>query len=436
MAELALLGGPRTIDRERAKSWQEPAVSEAAIEAVVDMMRKGEISRSPSVDAFEERFAAYIGVDHAVAVNTGTGALASAYFAAGIGPGDEVILPSYTFWASAGPIRQLGATAVFCDVERDTMNIDPEDVKKRITDRTKAIVPVDCWGVPADMDAILEIAKAHNLVVIDDASHAHGATWRDRKVGSWGDIACFSLQASKLLPAGEGGVMVTNNREYYERAIAFGRSTEIRDLPDDSPMQPFTLTGFGSKLRPSPLAIAIANDGLDRLDERNQSIWENARYLEDGLSDLPCVGIQAVDDRAYRTYAYHYFSYDETQLEGVSLDTLVEALAAEGVRVGKIGFGFLHEAPVFFEEGLYGRDHQDWRPSPRERLPVTEYLRDHTFMGAPRFEKAGHRGLVEAYLEAYHKIVDNADELRHHEATEAGTEAPEVTGSSANVVER
>ncbi len=417
MAKLALSGGPRTLDRERAGSWKEPLVSEAAIETVVDMMRKGDISRSPSVEAFEERFASYIGVKYAIALTNGTAALTSAFFASGIGPGDEVILPSYTFWASAAPIRMLGATAVFCDVQKHTYNMDPKDVERRITDRTAAVVPVDCWGNPADMDAILKIARKHDLVVIDDASHAHGATWKEKKVGSYADISCFSLQASKLLTGGESGVLVTDNREYYERAIAFGRATKIRDLPEDSPWRRFWLTGFGNKFRSHPLAIAIANDGLERLDERNQAIWENARYFEDGISDLPCIRLQAVDERAYRTYAYHYLRYDETKLEGVSLAAFAEALAAEGVRVGKCGFGWLHGAPLFTEENLYGTDHQDWRPSPRVRLPVTEYLRDHTFLGAPRFEKAAHRGLAEDYVRAYHKVAAAVDELKAHEVT-------------------
>lgn len=436
MAKLALLGGPRTLDRERAGCWKVPLVSEAAIETVTEMMREGTISRSPSVNEFEERFASYIGVKYAVAVTNGTAALTSAYFAAGIGPGDEVILPSYTFWASGGPIRLLGATAVFCDVQKDTYNMDPADMERRITDRTAVVVPVDCWGNPADMDAILEIARKHNLVVIDDASHAHGATWNGKKVGSIADISCFSLQASKLLTGGEGGILVTDNREYYERAVAFGRSTEIRNLLEDSAWRRFSLTGFGNKFRPHPLAIAIANDGLSRLDERNQAIWENARYFENGLSDLPCIRIQAVDERAYRTYAYHYLTYDETKLEDVSLSTFLEALAAEGVRVGKIGFGYLHEAPLFFEENLYGTDHQDWRPSPRVRLPVTEYLRDHTFLGAPRFEKAAHRSLAEDYVEAYHKVAAAVDELKDYEAAHREGEKADVTGSSANVIER
>ena len=143
-----------------------------------------------------------------------------------------------------------------------------------------------------------------------------------------------------------------------------------------------------------------------------------------------------MDERAYRTYAYHYLTYDETALEGVSLAIFVEALAAEGVRVGKCGFGRLHEAPLFFEENLYGTDHQDWRPSPRVQLPATEFLRDHTFLGAPRFEKAAHRGLAEDYVRAYHKVVASVGELKAYEVNRRGDETADVTGSSANVIER
>jgi len=436
MPNLALLGGPRTIDRETATSWKQPLVSETGIRRVVELMRAGEISRSPIVDEFEGRFAAYIGIEYALAVANGTAALSCALFAAGIGPGDEVIVPSYTFRSSAATIRLAGATAVFCDVSRDTYNIDPEDAARRTTERTKAIIPVDCWGNPADIDAVLTLAKEHNLVVIDDACQAHGATWNGARVGSHADISCFSLQASKMLVGGEGGVLVTNNRDYYERAVAFGRSLKLRDLPDDSPWKPFWLTGFGSKYRPHPLAIAIASDGLDRLDERNEVVWENARYLEDGLRDIRCLAPQAVYQRARRIYAYHYFTYDEDAVDGVSLATFIRALAAEGVRVGKCGFGRLHEAPLFFQEGLYGTDHPDWRPSARVSLGVTEHLRDHTFLGAPRFETSELRSLVDLYVEAYSKVADNVDELKQHEVSEPVAEEAQVSGLSIDVVER
>jgi dTDP-4-amino-4,6-dideoxygalactose transaminase len=186
-----------------------------------------------------------------------------------VGPGNEVIVPSYTFWATAVPIIAANGVPVFCDVDPDTYCIDPREIVKKITPRTKAIMVVHVWGNPADMHSIMEIGAKYKLKVIEDCSHAHGSLWKGKKVGIIGDVGCFSLQGSKTLPAGEGGILVTDNREYYEIAVAYGHYDRVEKFPENSEYKKYSLTGLGYKFRANPLGITIANHGLDELDQRN-----------------------------------------------------------------------------------------------------------------------------------------------------------------------
>ena len=178
MNQLALLGGEKAVRLDYEKVGNRPLVTEKGLDAAVRLMKKGEISQSPTVKAFEKRFADYAGAQYAVACNNGTAALDCALFAVGVRPGEEVIVPSYTFWATVVPILAEHAVPVFCDVDRDTFCVDPEDIERKITPKTKAIMLVHVWGNPCNMDAILKIAKRHHLGVIEDCSRpARAASW-------------------------------------------------------------------------------------------------------------------------------------------------------------------------------------------------------------------------------------------------------------------
>lgn len=433
MGYLAITGGKAAVTLDYNTIGKVPVVAEKAYKTVESLMRKGEISFSPLVNQFEKRFANYVESQYCLALVNATTAIQEALFAVGVKPGDEVIVPSYTFWATVMPIVANGATPVFCDVNIHSHNMDPNDMEKRITNKTKAIVVVHVWGTPADMDPIMAIANKHGLKVIEDASHAHGATYKGKKVGSLGDVACFSMQESKTMPAGEGGLLVTNCKEYYDRACALGHYERLYALSDDNVYKNFALTALGFKHRIHPLAIGIADASLDRLDALNDLRTKNAQYLEQQIADLDFIEPQKVIDNCERSYAYHYVRYIPDKFYGISVDTILKALAKEGVICGECGYGNLHNAPVFMRKDLgeytYLDPAKNFKPV---SLPITEELAVNTFMLAPRFETEC-KELIDQYAEAYHKIAENKDELLAYEKAHS-TGMRHNSGRSINLV--
>ena len=206
----------KIINVRKKDKWKDFGYQE--YKKIFDMLRSGEIS-SPGkgeMKKFEEEFANYIGTKHALAQNNGTSTLLAAYHAIGISEGDEVLLSTYTWHATATPILLLGAIPVFCDIDSSTLQIDPKDIERKITKKTKAIAVTHMWGNVVDLKSIKKICHDNNLKLIEDASHAHGSEYNGRKIGTFGDIACFSLQAAKAVAAGEAGIIVTNDDNYYD----------------------------------------------------------------------------------------------------------------------------------------------------------------------------------------------------------------------------
>ncbi|MFZ5632092.1 MAG: UDP-4-amino-4,6-dideoxy-N-acetyl-beta-L-altrosamine transaminase [Bacillota bacterium] len=199
------------------------------IRAVLDVLQSDWLTTGPKVEEFERELARKAGARYAVVLNSGTAALHAAYFAAGVGPGDEVITSSITFAATANAALFLGARPVFADVRPDTVNMDPEKLEKLITSRTRVLVPVDFAGHPADLDAVMDIARKHNLVVVEDAAHALGARYHGRVVGSIADMTVFSFHPVKHITTGEGGAVATDNRDYYEKMLSFRSHGMVRE---------------------------------------------------------------------------------------------------------------------------------------------------------------------------------------------------------------
>src|SRR5947209_12920111 len=219
---LALYGGPKGVQSDPGDTFTWPIITPEIEAAVLAVLRAGTMSGTDVTMEFERAFSDWHGMTYGLAHNTGTAALHSAMFGLGIGKGDEIICPSLTYWASCLPVYSLGGTVVFADVDPETLCIDPGDIEHRITPRTRAIIAVHYLGHPADMDRILDIARRHDLRVIEDASHAHGALYKGKLVGTFGDVSAFSLMSGKSFAIGEGGILLTNDRRTYERAIAFG----------------------------------------------------------------------------------------------------------------------------------------------------------------------------------------------------------------------
>jgi len=387
--KLAIDGGEKaiTLDQTEANKW--PPLGEEEFAAVKRVMQMPDFYEEAYT--LEEEFKDYIGSRYALAHNNGTAAIHAAFFALGIGPGDEVITPSYTYWATCMPILTWGGISVFAEVDPETCNIDPEDIKRRITSRTKAIIVVHLWGLPCEMDEIMEIARRYNLKVIEDAAHAHGAEYKGKKVGAIGDIGCFSFQASKLMVGIEGGMLVTNNQGYYERAMALGHYRRLNNLPSESFYRKYYATCFGFKYRIHPLAAAIARVQLKHLDERNKKRNENIEYLDAKLDDLP--GIRTFKTPSYmkRVYYQHEIVLEEEKLR-VSKEKVIEALRAEGAEVSGERYPLQHQQPIYKEKNI-----------PVEYLPVTERIRD-KILSLPTFPQADF-DLLDQYAEAFRKVT-------------------------------
>ncbi|MBQ8685608.1 MAG: DegT/DnrJ/EryC1/StrS family aminotransferase [Clostridia bacterium] len=435
-AKLALLGGEKSVSRSLA-DVSAKVVPQKAYKTIETMLDNGQISEAPIVKEFEKKFASYIGADYGLCVVNGTTSIQAGLFAVGVQPGDEVIVPSFTFWATVGPVVANGAIPVFADVDEDTHNLSAASVEKLVTEKTKAILLVHVWGNPCDMDAIMAVAKKHNLKVVEDCSHAHGATYKGKKVGSIGDVGCFSMQGSKVLAAGEGGILVTSKKEYYDRAVALGHYERCRLLGEDSPYAQYSLTGYGYKHRINPLAAAVADANLDRLDEMNAIRSKNARRFEELLADIPFIKFQKEPEGADKVFAYHYAQYVPESFGGVKLGTLLYALAKEGVSCGSCGYGRLHYAPLYNKEGPFGQEFpfnlKGYPNGNVRKLPNTERLGQTVFMAAPRFETATEADLQE-YAAAYHKVAANMEALLAYEKEQAEATTIANNGRSINYV--
>src|SRR3954447_2676574 len=270
MKQLAINGGPKAVKTKYSERWR--SVQWPALARIAAMGRRDEntiANGGGAIKAFEKDFARMHAREYGIATNSGTAALHSAYFAAGAKPGTEVIVPSYTFFASAAPILQCGAVPVFCDVDPETLVADPDDVERRITPRTVAICVVHLWGNPAPMDRFAEIARRHGVALIEDCSHAHGALYKDRPVGAWGDIGCFSLQGMKAVSGGEAGAAVTDDPVLFDRMLLLGHYGRLKKGQKAKTFKTDHLS-LGLKYRPHPYAILLANASLSRLEELNR----------------------------------------------------------------------------------------------------------------------------------------------------------------------
>jgi dTDP-4-amino-4,6-dideoxygalactose transaminase len=284
----------------------------------------------------------------------GTSALHSAYFAVGVGPGDEVIVPTYTWHATITPILHCAATPVFCDIDATTLTIDPDDIERKITPRTKAICIVHVFGNVCDMDRITEICRKHNLILIEDCSHAHGASWNGQKVGSFGAVGCFSLQGGKPVSGGECGIATTNSAQLMDHMILLGHFGRAKFETDTAIAQVGDMT-LGAKYRAHPYAVALAFGDLKRLGELNEKRTANYALLNDHLRDCP--GIEVIDalPQARRGgYLEFKFKLSNEILALTDRNTIVEAIQAEGAPVDadrysdfNYTYGLLHTAPLF-----------------------------------------------------------------------------------------
>jgi dTDP-4-amino-4,6-dideoxygalactose transaminase len=339
MSDLALLGG-EPVRRAPFPDW--PFYGEEEERSVLATLRTQKLccaAGGQTVHRFEEAFAAWCGAPGAVATTTGTSALHAAFAAAGLGPGDEVIVPAYTFISTASAALMLGAIPVFADVVRDTLNIDPESVRERLTDRTKAIALVHANGLPVDMDPINRIAGERGILVIEDCSHAHGAGYRGKSAGVLGDIAAFSFQMKKILPIGEGGMVVSREQKFLDRAWDFvnlakgGKTGQL-----------------GYNLRMHELQGALGLAFLPKVHGHNEIRRRNAQTLRKAVADLPGIRPAPAAPPADAREVYYNFIFDfDARGAGIDRAAFLEAVQAEGVPLQRNGYVPLHTIALFEE---------------------------------------------------------------------------------------
>ena len=274
-----------------------PVIEEEEINAVIDVMKSGMIAQGPKVIEFEEEFAKYVGAKYGIATNSGTSALHVAILAAGIGEGDEVITTPFTFAATGNSILYTGARPVFVDIDPETFTIDPSKIEEAITDKTKAIMPVQLYGQSADMDAIMKIAKEHDLIVIEDAAQAHGAEYNGVKVGNLGDMACFSFYPTKNMTTSEGGMITTNNEKFAENAKVYRAHGSATKYHHDV---------LGYNFRMTDIAAAIGLEQLKKIDGFNAKRIENAKYLNEGLAGIDLIETPVLKDGC--KHVYHQYT--------------------------------------------------------------------------------------------------------------------------------
>jgi len=311
-----------------------PHISEKTKKAVIKQLDRGEISiydRSGIFKEFENKFAYHYGRKYALVISSGTAALHSAMVACKFEPGDEVICPAYTFYATVTPIFQTGAIPILCDSNTDG-NIDPDKIEPLITPKTKAVMITHMWGVPCKTDKIVNICKKHNLKLIEDCSHAHGAKFQNQLVGTQGDVAVFSLQGQKIITGGEGGILITDNQEIYYRALLFGHYNKRckQEIDKNSPYYEYAVTGFGLKLRAHPLAIAIANEQFDHLTKWHKIKNKNAIYLNSLLNDCPFIELPKVTSKIEPSWYAYVIQIDSEKLS-ISTKELCQKLVENGI---------------------------------------------------------------------------------------------------------
>ena len=341
--QLAILGGSPIRDT-KTNPWPKwPAWDEKEERALQEVLNSGVWSyNGPKETAFNKQFAEYTGTKYAVCAANGTVTLQMALEACGIGIGDEVILPGLTWQATAATVLDVNAVPVLVDVCEDTWCIDPKEVEKAITPRTKAIIPVHLYGSFADMDEILRIAKKYKLWVIEDCAHKHGGEWNGKKAGSIGDIGSFSYQLSKHLTAGEGGSLTTSNFELYEKLDALrncGRRPEPESLAkaDKGEGVYFDAGNFiqSGNYRITEFQAAILLEGLKRLPEQNRVRDENGIYLNSLLADIAGVMPMRRDKRETKEAYFNFaFRYNKDEFKGLPAEKFRAALTTElGIEV-------------------------------------------------------------------------------------------------------
>ncbi|WP_328687432.1 DegT/DnrJ/EryC1/StrS family aminotransferase [Streptomyces caniferus] len=412
---LALLGGtPAVTDAGPHFTW--PPIDDTTRMKVVSQLDSAVSipGRSGIVADLEDALQDYFGVRHAITTSSGTAALHATYWAARIRPGNEVIVPAWTFHATASPLFQLGAVPVLCETRPDG-NIDPSRAAELITPRTRAIVVTHLWGKPAEMTDLTTLARDRDLDLLEDGSHAHGASHGGQKVGTFGLAGAFSLNGPKPLSGGEGGFVLTDDDDIYYRVLTFAHYNKRarNEIPEGHPFARYAVTGAGLKLRIHPLAAALAHDQLSRLDAYLAGREAIAAYLTRELGQIPGLEVSSMPDGVKPSWYALTATYRPDQLGGLPVDRFHAALVAEGAtefdRPGSTRP--LNQLPLYQHPSHLFPGYPNTRSRYREGdFPVAEKAHTHTIK-LPVWHREQDLKLAEQYVCAARKASEHHKEL-------------------------
>ena len=402
---LALSGGSKTVTcpaAQHAALTKWPRYGDAEKQALCALLDNNKFYEE--LPQFEKEWQAYTKASFVKNHINGTSALTSMYFALDLPAGSEIMVPSYTFFATCLAMRFFGCVPIFIDINPKTATFDLEDAKRKLTPRTRAVVPMHSWGLPCEMDRIAEWAKEKGLILLEDAAHAHGASMQGKKMGTWGAMGIYSFQASKVMPSIEGGMGMYQTREYYERAAAFGEYNDPAKFPKESPVHAYEGTGFGQKYRMHPLAAALARQQLKQLDALNELVARNVKAMNQHLVQLEGVTEPYCHPDQQRVYYHRNMLLIDFKKLGFSRDKLVKALKAEGVDVNFWDYPEQHKLKIYSEAKW-------WHHAPEvpASMPGNAYINaNHIFL--PIFYGDAPE-LIEQYVKAFQKVWAARSEL-------------------------
>lgn len=414
MSKLAIHGGAKAV-AEKYQNSVHPQISEEFYKQIDDANFRSQITAfdAPIITDFQNKAKEYFGLKHILPTNSGTSALFEMFYAVGLKQNDEVIVPVYTFFATATPLFVLGCSPILADC-LDNGNIDPQDIRKKITSKTKAIVITHMWGIPCDMDEILEISREFNIPVLEDVSHAHGAMYKGKMTGTFGKCAAWSLGAKKLITGGQGGMLGTNDDEVYQKAILLGHANNkrIKAITLEN-LLPYSVSGVGLNLRMHPFSAALIIEQLNKyplqVTERN----EVAKYLIEEISAIPGLKIPRIPDDSIPAWYGLPVIYDATLFGGLSREKFVDALIAEGAT----GYDIPHttspltEYEIFNERGVFFESNKK----------IKKFYKNKQFQNAEAFHRNIFKlpvwygkdriGYAKAHIAALKKVVMHFTEI-------------------------
>jgi len=342
MEELAISGGKSV--RNKFLPYAHQWIDDEDINSVVEVLKSDWITQGPKIKEFEEAIAKFTGAKYAVALSSGTAALHAACFVAGITPGDKVITTPITFAASSNCILYLGGKPVFADIKEDTYNIDPEEIEKKVTNKTKAIIPVDFAGQPADLNEIYEIAKERNLIVIEDASHALGAEYKGKKIGSISDMTIFSFHPVKPITTGEGGMVVTNNKGFYEKLLMFRThgitKNKVKLIKNEGPWY-YEMQELGYNYRITDFQCVLGISQLKKLDKFIGQRREIVKRYNEAFKNIEEIIVPYEKPEVKSAWHIYVVKLKLDKLKATRKE-IFEALRAENIGV------HVHYIPVYY----------------------------------------------------------------------------------------